>query len=597
MKHEISLFSNNGEVKYDGGRVNFTAASDKADTYFSLSVRLGGWEKDAYIFMPACAYDGNKFKKSYVKYPPTYSESECGIFPEPIISDVPSLNPDGSSEIEVTTGDLSTPCVGIFYPEKKQALFVFCEQECKGKNIGLRVSSGEITLQFPSRRRVSYRMCRTNEPSGDTGFFAKRNEKISSPVDICELECASISRFFEFFFENRKLLLRGKGAKAEYTKELWDVMESHMNCDNFSGEYYAEISKKYQCGWVGAPLSSLPLLKHGSGLSRARAEKTLDFVTSHVAPTGFFYTLIEDGIIKDDGFGALSMKNAMLTRKVGDALYFLFKHFEITEPKRAWVESAKKCSDAFVSLYEKYGDFGQFVNVETGEMIFGGTTCGASVCSALAMAYKYFGNEKYLEASKRACEKYYESFVSKGVSYGGPGEALCAPDSESAYAIFEAAVILYEVTGEEKYLTYAKDGLHLFSSWVMSYSYRFPKESEFCRLGINTVGSVFANVQNKHSAPGICTSSGDAIYKLYKYTKNEAYLDLLREIVCFIPQCVSTVSRPIYSWDSPKRKLGAGWISERVNTSDWEGKNNVGEVFFGSSWCESSLLLTFSQII
>ena len=108
---------------------------------------------------------------------------------------------------------------------------------------------------------------------------------------------------------------------------------------------------------------------------------------------------------------------------------------------------------------------------------------------------------------------------------------------------------------------------------------------------------MFANVQNKHSAPGLCTASGDAIYKLYKYTGNKAYLELLRDIVSFLPQCVSTEERPIYSWDQPPKKLLPGCICERVNTSDWEGPEYVGGVFDVSCWCETAVLLTFMEVI
>ena len=261
------------------------------------------------------------------------------------------------------------------------------------------------------------------------------------------------------------------------------------------------------------------------------------------------------------------------------------------------MSAARGCADAFTKLYERYQDFGQFVNVQTGEMIFGGTTSGASVIGALVKAWRYFAEEKYLAVAKQAGEKYYRNFVFRGLTYGGPGEALCAPDSESCYAMVESMVLLYEATREEKWLRYGIDSLHLLSSWVMPYAYQFPAECEFARLKVNTVGSVFANVQNKHSAPGLCTASGDAIYKLYKYTGNEAYLELLKDIVSFLPQCVSTEERPIFSWDQPPKKLMPGCICERVNTSDWEGPEYVGGVFDVSCWCETAVLLTFMELI
>ncbi len=597
MKHEILLHSNNGTPRYDNSRISLQCLKENSDTRFSMSIRLSEWEDDAYIFLPACVYNGNKFKKSLCSYPPMYSEAELGIKPEPIISDIPALSADGEGKIQVTSGDLPLPCIGIFYRQKKQALFVFCEQECKGKNIGFCVSNGIIEIQFPAVRAQCYRMCRTNEPSSDCGFASEANEIISSRVTVKELECDSVPAFFELFFNHRKDLLSNKPAENMYTEKLWSIMENHMNDDNFSGEYYAEMSKKWQCGWVGGGISSLPLLKYGNELSRERAIQTIDFMTSHISRAGFFYTMIENGIIKDDGFGHSHMKNAMLTRKCGDGLYFLFKHFDIIEPKKQWTDVARGCSDAFVKLFERYNDFGQFVNAETGEMMFGGTTSGACVISALVRAYRFFNDEKYIDIATCAGEKYYKDFILQGITYGGPGEALCAPDSESCYAMLEAMILLYEDLKEERWLDYAKDCLYLLSSWVMPYSYRFPADSEFSRLNINTVGSVFANAQNKHSAPGLCTASGDAIYKLYKYTKNEKVLELLRDIVLFIPQCVSTEERPIFSWDKSPKKLQSGWICERVNTSDWEGEACVGGVFSFSCWCETALLLTFSELI
>lgn len=597
MEHKITLYSNNGTAGFSGDALTLVAEKSSSDTRFSLSVEFPQWEEDAYVFLPACAYNGNRFKRRKTSYPPVYTIEECGVNPQPIITDVPALNSDGSGRIEVTSGDLSVPCFGVFFRQKQIAFFVFTEQACKGKNIGFCVESGKITLQYPVIRSKCYRICRTDEPSTDCGIFTEAGETITSRLLMKEFSCQDIPQFFELFFQNRRCLLSDAPAETEYSQSLWDTMEKHMNLDNFSGEYYAEMSKMWQCGWVGGGMSSLPLLKHGSAISRERAIQTLDYMTSKMSPMGFFYSTIINGEIVGDGCGKPHMLKSTLTRKNGDALYFLFKHFQVITPKESWISAARACSEAFVRLYERYEDFGQFVNTQTGEMIFGGTTSGASAIGALVMAWHYFGDDRYLTVAKQAGEKYYQNFVSQGLTYGGPGEALSAPDSESNYAMVESMVLLYEATKEEKWLRYGQDSLHLLSSWVMPYAYVFPKNCEFARLKINTVGSVFANVQNKHSAPGLCTASGDAIYKLYKYTGNKAYLELLRDIVSFLPQCVSTEEQPIFSWDQPPKKLMPGWICERVNTSDWEGPEYIGGVFDVSCWCETSVLLTFMELI
>ena len=278
MEHNIMLRSNNGTVSFSGDVVTLIAEKDCSDTRFSMTVDFPEWEEDAYVFLPACAYNGNKMKRRKITYPPMYTPDECGINPEPIISDVPALNPDGSGKIEVTSGDLSVPCFGVFFRHKQVAFFVFTEQACKGKNIGFWVESGKITVQFPVIRSKCYRICRTDEPSTDSGIVATAGEIITSKVLIKEFACRDVPQFFESFFQNRRCLLSDTPAKIEYSQKLWDVMEEHMNRDNFSGEYYAEMSKIWQCGWVGGGMSTLPLFKYGNATSKERAIKTLDFI-------------------------------------------------------------------------------------------------------------------------------------------------------------------------------------------------------------------------------------------------------------------------------------------------------------------------------
>jgi hypothetical protein len=78
--------------------------------------------------------------------------------------------------------------------------------------------------------------------------------------------------------------------------------------------------------------------------------------------------------------------------------------------------------------------------------------------------------------------------------------------------------------------------------------------------------------------------------KLYRATGNKTALDLLTDIAHGITQYISRKDRPL-------ARLNSGGICERVNISDWEGKNRVGGGLFGScSWCETAVLLTTTQI-
>ena len=104
----------------------------------------------------------------------------------------------------------------------------------------------------------------------------------------------------------------------------------------------------------------------------------------------------------------------------------------------------------------------------------------------------------------------------RGLPPGGPGEICQCPDSESAFGLLESMITLYEETGQGEFLGMAVHTANLCLTWCVSYGFRFPSVSTFGRLGMNSLGAVYASVQNKHGAPGICTLSGVSLLKLYR---------------------------------------------------------------------------------
>jgi len=54
-----------------------------------------------------------------------------------------------------------------------------------------------------------------------------------------------------------------------------------------------------------------------------------------------------------------------------------------------------------------------------------------------------------------------------------------------------------------------------------------------------------------------------------------------------LPQYLSRNDRPISG-------MPAGWMSERVEMSDW--LEPIGEIFYGSCWCEVSNMLVYMEI-
>jgi hypothetical protein len=128
-----------------------------------------------------------------------------------------------------------------------------------------------------------------------------------------------------------------------------------------------------------------------------------------------------------------------------------------------------------------------------------------------------------------------------------------------------------------------------FASWVVSYDFNFPPNSLFGRAGIRTTGAVYANTQNKHAAPGICTYSGLALLRLFRATGDLFFLDLLTDIAGNIPQYLPHPEKPL-------GEVPPGRVCERVNMTDWEGPEKVGEIATPGTWAETSLLLTTIEI-
>lgn len=607
-----SFCDNKIGVTKDSDTVVLTAPESTENGFFELRFELPKLTGDEYVLFPACCYNGNRFRVLRQPYPPYFTYDEASPKMEIMITDVPRLEKDGSGEIEVTTGDLSVPCVGIFSHEKKKAILIFTTQEINEKNFGLSYHTGCVTISYPHMRKKKMYRHPMLYDSTDKGIPFLKGESITIPYKIIEFDCENIHELFRVFFENRKCM----GMDAEYSpalspKMIWKVHEDKYNFHNYNEQYdyyMVGIDKTdYQCwqpGWTGGAISTYPLMKLGSNLSYKRSISTLRFLFANQAESGFFEGVINyaghklgDHFLFDDP----KYENWHLLRKSADILYYIFKHFDVMKEKgdtvpAEFIEGTRKLADGFVNMWQRYGQLGQFIHLETGDIITGNSTSAALAPAGLALSWRFFDDIKYLEAAKAIAHQYYERDLSNGYTTGGPAEIIQCPDSESAFALLESFVVLYEMTRDNKWLEYAEESAANCSSWVVPYNYKFPSYSEFARLGIKSIGSVFANVQNKHSSPGICTMSGHSLYRLYKYTNDSLYLELISDIAKNIFQYLPREDRPIFSWDDPPQRLVNGAMCERVNMSDWEDYPKIGGVFYGSCWCEISSMLTIVEL-
>jgi hypothetical protein len=462
------------------------------------------------------------------------------------------------------------------------------------------------------RQRVMYKICDLQAPSVDRGADFATGDEVDMTFQLHSFPCHDVHALFDQLLEARKQLAPLKQKHQLPLSVAWKLLEEKYNRDNWLepyGYYAVEVSHAYRrawtAGWVGGLQVTYPLLLEGSERSRQRVFRNFDYVfPKGIAKSGFFYGAGEAGEFRSDGQPwmreqaradiPLNERRWHLVRKSGDALYYLIKQFMLLKvqqpgwsPPAEWDAGVRGCADAFVRIWNRCGQFGQFVNIDSGEVVVGGSTSAGVAPAGLALASQYYGRSEYLEVARAAAAAYCQGELDQGLTTGGPLEAAQCADCESAFGLLESLMVLYEVTGTKAWLRQARKVAALCASWCVTYDCEFPPDSTFGRLGMQTRGTVFANTQNKCAVPGICTHSGASLLRLYRATGELAYLDLLREIVHASPQFLSRPDRPI-STSSP------GWVNERVEMGDF--LEPLGEIFDGSGWAEIALMLACVEI-
>ncbi|MDA3961705.1 MAG: hypothetical protein PF961_13020, partial [Planctomycetota bacterium] len=599
----------------------------------SLGLRFdcSKWSTDNYLLMPAAVYNGNRYPRAPIdrKRGPEFKAHDIitvtpvpRLHPEGEPSEPSECNrwktffPGGPSQIQLLTGDCATPLMGLHFPTQQQGLIISTDQGTVLGNTGMSIfedddrSNAGIVIKAPGvREGVRYQ----GRPSTDTGAELSTGDVVEIRVVLHRFEAPAIPDLFSTFFAVRNELRGDARFRCDIPfGATFKVQERKHNASNWVEDegYYSvgmrEVtSQDWQTGWVGGPNSAYGLLVEGGPETIERVKREWDFIANGAqAPCGFLY----------GGYDSFNKKwntNGCYLRYSGDTLTFLMKTILLLTERAPyfpipdnWIRLARGLCDAFVRTFEREGRFVHHVNAKTGATEVGGSCAGGEGPGGLALAARYFDEPKYLDVAEGAARVYRDDFVAKGITNGGPGDIFQCIDSESAAAILDSFAMLYEETGKREWADAAEMVAHQCASYTMTYDYQFPADSTMGKLDALTVGTVWANIQNKHSAPGICTLSGDALLKLFRATGDRRYIDLCAEIAHAIPQYMSRNDRPIIDRRPGQRwpVMPEGWINERVNTSDWEVRGEpdeeigVGEIFGGSCWAEGAMLLTTAEL-
>ena len=545
------------------------------DVGCALNVAFAAWSRDVYVTLPGACYAGNRFEARYIAgYPPLLSErADIGPHVPPIIADIPRLNVrEGGSSLELAGADQATPAAAFFLPAARLGLIVLVDPATTLGRTGFRLAepagAARATLEiatpfdYAAREAGQLRAAEWARP-GHSG--ARRplsnGEQLTFRTRLHAFECTSVGALFERLLAVRKELTGPTALAHELPfSAAFAAHEERVNRRWLEkAGFYAlgpgqNATSTWQTGWCGGLAGTLPLLSIGGPTSRARALATTAFLLDGgQAPSGLFHGLSDGKAWLDDGFavtparatpGQAAPAHARrwhLLRRSADTLTYLVRQLAYLERRSTtdpaartdprWSEAARRCADAFAQIWEKNRQLGQFVDIETAEVIVGGSTSAALAPAGLARAAALLGEPRYLEVAKAAADHYYDRYVRVGLTCGGPGDALQTPDGESAAALLESFVTLFEATRERVWIDRARDAAHLMASWVISHDLTPAGAGCAAASDIRTAGAVMCDAQARRGAPGYVLLSGAALFRLYRATGEAAYLELLRDTV------------------------------------------------------------------
>ncbi|MEG1543405.1 MAG: hypothetical protein RR382_02610 [Tannerellaceae bacterium] len=560
---EINVDSNwavsQEQTTTDSGKTytfHFTAKQDMKEAGIAVAFDRYGWTSDNYVMIPSSVYNGNRQRIVNREYASgldktDYNRRELALTSNPI----PQLSPEfgRKSRLEVNISNTATPAMAILERAKQNGILLLTDQ---GINWDNQVLDHALIVEESLDRSIASFIIsapgvRERKPefigfskSPDRGIQVKKGDEIVIRVTEVTFFCQDVPELLSHFMKYRKVHTNG-----EVPRNLMPMSEVFARMvRNIDDRYYKGEQWEYYCpenanwmsyGWIGGLMNTYPMLALGDSEHRQKVKNTFDFALSRAkGESGYYYDVLaadgkpmkRDAAAQNPGIG--------LTRRNSDILYWMVKQFMLlkqqgktNEIDPAWEADVCKLADAFMNTWKKEGTWGNYVYVESGDVAVYNTTSGAMTVAGLVLSSIYYNNPEYLETACQAALDYYADFALLGFTSGGCGDILQNADSETAVALMTSLMTLYEATDQEQYLKQAGDLANLCATWTVSFPYRMPENTPLAKLGANLTGAVWASTQNKHGAPGFCTQSGDALFKLYRATGETLYAELLRDVI------------------------------------------------------------------
>lgn len=526
-------------------------------TGIAFCLDFSDWSPDNYLMIPAAVYNGNRNRIVNREYASGLDRADLYRGDLPLTtSALPQLSPvtGDISCIEVNASNVTTPAICFFDKGRKRAFILLAEQ---GVLLGDKVADHVFVAEESDDRTkitlaVSAPGVREWKPefigfskSPDRAMLWESGDNLTIRLRLYNSSAEDIPALLDRFASVRKSVTGiNQPRNLMPFSEILKVMTANIDERFYEGDtfrfYRPENADWISFGWIGGLMNTFPMIALNNPHHLERVANTFDFAIPRAQGySGYFYGALNyDGkVFGREGYD--EYPKITLTRKNADVLLWMVKQFRLLEKqgredfiKPEWEHNIRRLADALAGTWTKNGQWGNMIDSRTGEIAVFNTSSGASAIGGLALASAWFGNPGYLSIAFEAADYYYfNDFVQLGMTTGCCADILQNADSETATALMTSLMTLYEVTHDRQWLEKSRNVANLLATWVVSHDYRLPPDTELAQLGARLAGTVWASTQNKHGAPGFCTSSGDPLFKLYRATGDKRYANLLYDVV------------------------------------------------------------------
>jgi hypothetical protein len=377
-------------------------------------------------------------------------------------------------------------------------------------------------------------------------------------------ESRSAESVKELDFRFIKGLIEGDGEKRLSNMGLLPGGVHRPGDKNSVFEY--RKADRFEIGWCGQNITVAEMLirdyaENGDKASLDTGLKMIETWLGRRYPSGLYcchYDVPADGTERIDACneGWFIYKLAVICG--------LTKALGIENP--AYAAAIRSVCDYYCAAFP-HGAFPQIIKPD-GEIVIKDGCAGTIMAAGFLEAYRLTGDRAYLERAISAYGFYYEYYMARSVAAGGALDTYCV-DKESAGPLLRAALLLHEITREEKYMKQAVLTAHYLMTWCFYHDVRFDRNSDCKRSEIRTTGGTAVSAAHHHIDCWGVFYAPD-FFRLYELTGAEVYLLHAKALWAFAVQNISDGTLTIHGMTRP-----AGGQNECVLQCNWHGPDET----------------------